>query len=285
MMMRKNSVVRISLILLLFICAKAQAQFHINKIEPVTIPPLSLPITYWKTTNLIFPYAIKSVDKGSKDVLVQIAKGVENILQVKAAKQGFTETNLSVVTAEGKFYSYILNYLENPPALNIKVGSNINYPKTDALFSYKTDNEARTYDITEQIAAKKPVISGLSDKQFDVKFSMDGLYIKNDKLYFQLSVENNSGVDYGIQALRFYIKDKTKSKRTASQEIEQLPVEYTGNVEIVRGKSKQVIVMAMDRFTIPDSKILYVELMEANGGRNLGFKVKNKNIVAAKNID
>src|ERR1700743_3117645 len=76
------------------------------------IQPQLLAVTFAKTTNLIFPYAIKSVDKGSKDLLVQVAKGVENIIQVKAAVQGFEETNLTVITADGKLYSYVVDYTD-----------------------------------------------------------------------------------------------------------------------------------------------------------------------------
>lgn len=49
----------------------------------------NLQIGYSKTTSIVFPYPIKSIDKGSADVLVQKAKGVENILLVKAARQYF----------------------------------------------------------------------------------------------------------------------------------------------------------------------------------------------------
>lgn len=281
--MRKNSVVWISLIILLT-TGTVKAQLIKGAVSQMVITPSPLQVTYSKTTNLLFPYAIKSVDKGSKDLLVQIAKGVENILQVKAGKQGFSETNLTVVTAEGKLYSYLVNYTENPVALNIKVGNNINYPHTDALFTYKTDNEAKVYDITEKIAAKKPILKGIKDGGNDIELSLAGLYIKEDKLYFQFKLENNSEVDYNIEALRFYIKDKKRAKRTAAQEIEQLSVEQAGNIEIIRGKSSQAIVIAIPKFTIPDKKVLMIELMEMNGGRHLNLRIQNKTIIAAKGI-
>lgn len=281
--MKKISVVWISLIFLLT-AGTVKAQVINGAVKQIVITPSPLQVTYSKTTNLLFPYAIKSVDKGSKDLLAQIANGVENILQVKAGKQGFPETNLTVVTAEGKFYSYLVNYTENPVALNIKVGNNINYPHTDALFTYKTDNEAKVYDITEKIASKQPILKGIKDDRNDIELNLSGLYIKEDKLYFQFQLENNSEVDYNIEALRFYIKDKKRAKRTAAQEIEQLAVEQSGNVEIIRGKSLQTIVIVIPRFTIPDKKILMVELMEMNGGRHLNLKIKNKTILSASGI-
>jgi conjugative transposon TraN protein len=280
-MMRKICAVWISLVILSFTGGRSMAQSTREDMVQGTIASLRLPITYDKTTNLLFPYPIKSVNKGSKDVLVQIASGVENILLVKAAKQGFAETNLTVVTADGKLYSYLLNYTDTPAELNFKIGFNINYPKADALFTYKGDNEAKVYDITEQIATRKPVIKNIKDNRFDIGINLNGVYIKDDKLYFQFALENNSNVDYNIDAIRFYIRDKKKSKRTASQEIELEPVRSAGNTEIIKGQSQQNFVIAFSKFTIPDGKLLAIQLMEENGGRHLQLKIQNKTIVGA----
>lgn len=246
------------------------------------IRSVPLTITYGKTTNLIFPYAIKSVDKGSKDVLARMAKGVENILQIKAARQGFDETNLTVVTADARLYSYVLNYSSNPPELNIKMGGGSNYPSSDALFSYKTDNEAKVYDLAEKLILKKPLLKNIRVHRDEVALSLSGVYIKGDKLYLQMALENSSNLDYNIESLRFFIRDLKQAKRTASQENEIKPLERSGNSEIIRGSSAQSIIIVLPKFTIPDQKAFYVQLMEQNGGRNLELRIKNKIIVGAK---
>ena len=87
--------------------------------ETKIIEPFKISVSYNKTSNLIFPNAIKSVDRGSADILVQKAKAIENILQVKAAQIGFSTTNLSVVTADGKFYSFIVDYATEPLPMNL----------------------------------------------------------------------------------------------------------------------------------------------------------------------
>lgn len=271
-------------IIILFGAGATQAQQSYAADERSSIQSGRLLIGYQKTINIIYPYAIKSVDKGSKDVLVQLAKGVENILQVKAAKQGFSETNLTVVTADGKLYSHLLNYTDDPKQLNIKLGSSMNYPNTDALFTYKADNEAKVYDLTEQIASRKSILKGIKDSKYNINLNLSGIYYKADKLYFQFALENNSEVDYPIETFRFYIKDSKSAKRTAKQEVEQLPVQLAGNVELIRGNSEQNVVVALPRFTIPDKKVLMIELMEANGGRHLTLQVKNKVIIKAQSI-
>src|SRR5580698_1344204 len=84
-----------------------------------TIESFPISICCNKTTNLIFSYPIKSVDRGSRVVLAQKANGAENILQVKAARENFQSTNLSVITTDGKLFSFVLSYDKNPAALNI----------------------------------------------------------------------------------------------------------------------------------------------------------------------
>src|SRR3954447_10378262 len=85
------------------------------------IPSGHLSVTYNKTTNLIFPYAVQSIDRGSKDILVQQPKGTENIVQLKADKADFSQTNLSVITIDGKLYSFTVDYGVQPSELNIIV--------------------------------------------------------------------------------------------------------------------------------------------------------------------
>jgi len=281
MMMKKISAM-VTLLFMLLTHVTVMAQDHAETITRSSIRPMPLAITFGKTTNLIFPYAIKSVDKGSKDVLAQIAKGVENILQIKAARQGFDETNLTVVTADARLYSYVLNYTSYPSELNIKMGNSPNYPTSDALFSYKTDNEAKVYDLAQQLILKKPLIKNLRSHRDDVGMSLSGVYNKEDKLYFQFALENSSNLDYTIESLRFFIRDLKQAKRTASQENEIKALQVAGNSEIIRGKSMQSIIVVLPKFTIPDKKAFYVQLMEQNGGRNLELRIKNKIIVDAK---
>jgi hypothetical protein len=83
--MKTISAIMIMGLFLFFTIFNANAQ-QSSGVQVKTIEPYKLNIGYSKTTNIIFPHAIISVDRGSKDVLAQKAKGVENILQVKAAR-------------------------------------------------------------------------------------------------------------------------------------------------------------------------------------------------------
>src|SRR6187402_2580051 len=122
---------------------------------------------------------------------------------------------------------------------------------------------------------------GGSDQRFDMKISIDGIYIKDEVIYYQLKLMNESPIDYDIELLRFYIRDKRKGKRTAVQENEVIPLYIAGNTRQVKGQSKGTIVVALEKFTIPDAKVLAIQVMEKNGGRHLLMRVRNNKIIKA----
>lgn len=260
------------------------AIFSANAQQPAsvqvkTIEPYKLDIAYSKTTNIIFPHAIISVDRGSKDVLAQKAKGVENILQVKAARDSSPETNLTVVTADGRLNSFILNYTQQPAVLNISLNGT---PKENVIFlSPENVNQAEIQSYAQASATSKKKVRGIKDKDFGIRFQMSGLFIQDEVLYVRLNIENQSNINYDIDHLRFFIRDQKKASRTATQEIEITSVYVENNTDKVDGNSQQTMVFALPKFTIPDKKYLAVQLMEKNGGRHLELHVKNKTIVKA----
>lgn len=247
-----------------------------------SIEPKNVALAYDKTTNLVFPYAIKSVDRGSRDVLVQKAKGVENVLQVKAGKEGFDATNLTVITADGNLYSFLLGYSQYPD-LNLRLQPPLQANHAMVKFTTPEDHESEIQDAAERIALKQPVMSK-RDKHFDISLRLSGIYVQENVMYYQLDLENDSHIDYNISQLRFYIRDKKKSKRTASQEIELQPLYTCGNIQILRGHSRQTIVIALDKHTLPDKKYLSIQMMEGNGGRHLQLGIGNNTIVSSRQL-
>ncbi|KGO85877.1 conjugative transposon protein TraN [Flavobacterium rivuli WB 3.3-2 = DSM 21788] len=238
----------------------------------------SLSITCTKTTSVVFPYAIKSVDRGSLDILVQKAKGFENVLQVKAAVECFTETNLTVITSDGKLYSFLLNYNEQPKVFNIQVTKSENGAPVNA-FSFNGANAEELKQFSTLALAHRKKLRGVKDYKSSIRFRLTGLFIHEGILYYRITIKNDSNINYDIEQLRFFIRDQKKAKRTASQEIELTPVYVDRPVTQVKGNSQNTVVYALPKFTIPDKKYMAIQLMEKNGGRHLELKVKNKTIL------
>lgn len=233
----------------------------------------NLQIGYSKTTSIVFPYPIKSVDKGSADVLVQKAKEVENVLLVKAAKQYFFQTNLTVVTSDAKLYVFVLNYDEDCPDLNIKAENAVAASK-EVLFASGNDNQKKIEQSAWLALSKKIKAGGVKKSKFQIKLEVSGIFIHEDVLYLRVALENKSKINYDIDQLRFFIKDQRKSKRTASQEIEIQPLYCTSSSAVIPDKSEVVKVFALEKFTIPENKLLTIQLLEKSGGRHLEVSIK-----------
>lgn len=281
--MKKNCVRMMMCAIMLLSLASAKAQNLITEVKARVIP-MSLDITNRKTTNLIFPYAIKSVDRGSKEVLVQKAIGVENILQLKAANDTLKETNLTVVCSDGTLYSFIVRYNLNPVMLNLSLGR-VMAQSPQALFAANGNNDAKIYDQAEQIATKKQVIKNIRNENNQISLRCNGIYIKDDIFYFQLSLGNNSHIGYSVDQLKFSIRDQKKPKRTASQEIALEPQFISGNSTIINALSEQTIVVALPKFTIPDKKALHIQMMEKDGGRSLSIRISNQQLIHAVQVN
>ncbi|MGI8582346.1 MAG: conjugative transposon protein TraN [Chitinophagaceae bacterium] len=235
-----------------------------------------LDITENKTTNLIFPAAIKSVDRGSKDILAQKAGGIENILRVKADVKNFPETNLTVITADGKLYSFVVGYNPQPAyqSINIEI--------SPVIYSVPEINRSELAEYCLSIIDSPQNIHSLTDTHAKVSLGLNSLYNKDDVLFFRLALINRTGINYDIDQFRFYIRDKQKAKRTATQEIEIKPLYISGDTITIKGHTHQTWVVALTKFTIPDGKYLAIEVMEKNGGRSLFIKVKNRHIMKSQ---
>ena len=219
-----------------------------------------LSITTGKTTSLVFPFPILHVDRGSKNILVQPVRGAEHILLLKALCENFPETNLSVVTRDGSVYSFAVCYGETP------------------VWVYHVPVQAKTSVATyaNSLLDNPKTMRDAGDGCRDMKAGVTGIYIKDDVLYCQLRFQNQSPIDYEVNYVRFYLRDKKKSKRTAVQETELMPLYTAGNASRVRANNRNIIVVALERFTIPDGKYLLLEIGEKNGGRNLTIKLGNR---------
>lgn len=242
-----------------------------------------LAVTYAKTTNLLFPYPIKSVDRGSLDILVQKANGVENVLQVKAARPDFEETNLTVVTSDGSLYHYLVNYNVLPNSFDIRVMDSGAFRQPGVVFTPDATN-SEIQSLSEKVNTRQRSLHKPFDDKYDIRMDVKGIYVHGDVLYLQLQLRNNAAVNYTVQSLRFYIRDKKRAKRTATQELEINPLYTLGEHAVIRDHSEQTVTVALLKFTIPDKKQCVVQLMEANGGRHLEFRLGNKDILKARPV-
>jgi len=252
-------------------------------------------VTFDKTVHLIFPSGISYIDLGSSNIIAGKADGAENVVRVKAAVKGFNEeTNFSVITNEGSFYSFIVNYSENPEKLNIemkdffhneKLGNQPENSLEVHLSELGNESPQAVQMAMEKIyKTNRKKVKHVNSKKFGIEFLLRGIFSQNGLLFLHTEIKNTTDISFDIDFLVFKIVDKKMVKRMAIQETVIKPVRAYNYLTSVKGKKTESTVFAFQKFTIPDKKQLVVELLEKNGGRHQRFVVKNGNLEKAQPI-
>jgi conjugative transposon TraN protein len=296
---------RILLVLLIGIIAPTLAQttkgdFYEGLTKKITydkmIAPYGMEVTFDKTIHIIFPSAIRYIDLGSANIIAGKADGAENVIRVKAAVRNFkTETNFSVITEEGSFYTFNVKYANEPLLMSVEMkdfihdGDTVSHPN-NALEVYLKElgNESpmMVHLILKSIYKNdRREINQIGSLSFGIQYLLKGIYTHDGLLYFHTQINNSSNVPFDLDFITFKIVDKKVMKRTAIQETVIFPIRAFNYVSRVGGKSSERTVFAMDKFTIPDDKEFIVELNEKNGGRHQRFIVQSSDIVRAKLVN
>lgn len=269
------------LILIAALCAalSAKAQQTDSISSKAVLPSYHLDITWHKTTLLIFPAAIQSADRGDKYVLAEKVKGVDNALKVKAGQKEFEPSNLHVITSDGNVYNFNVCYADQPAYQTIDLRKQP--PFAAMVFKDVSLNSKELQDYAGAVTGSYPFLSGVHYHKHGMDFRLDGIYIKDDVLFFRYTVKNKTAIPYDAGSLRFYIRDKEKAKRTAEQdqEIQPLYVQHSGTAENDNGET---IVVAFPKFTIAENKSFVTELMEQGGDRNPSCKLDQDKLLKAK---
>jgi len=260
------------------------------------IPPHGLEVTYDKTVHIIFPSAVRYVDLGSPNLIAGKADGAENVIRVKATVKNFRqETNLSVITEDGSFYTFNVKYANEPLLLNVEMtdfihdGEEVNRPN-NAMDIYLKELGSESPMLVRMIMKSiykndKREVKHIGCKRFGIQYLLKGIYTHNGLLYFHTQVRNSSNVPFDVDFITFKIVDKKVAKRTAIQEQVIFPLRAYNYAIRVAGKKDESTVFAMDKFTIPDDKQMVIELNEKNGGRHQSFTIENEDLVRAKVIN
>ncbi|WP_342977029.1 conjugative transposon protein TraN [Bacteroides finegoldii] len=260
------------------------------------VTPHGVQVTFAKTVHIIFPSAVRYVDLGSNWIIAGKADGAENVIRVKATTEGFPgETNFSVICEDGSFYSFNARYAHEPEMLNIEMKDFLENGDTTDFSHTRMNLHFRELGNESPLLVKlimqsiykedRREIRHLGCKRFGVQFLLKSVHSHNGLFYFHTETRNRSNVAFRTDFIRFKIVDKKVPKRTAIQERVIDPVRSYNEVLVTEGKSDVRTVYAVPQFTIPDDKLLVIELFEKDGGRHQTIRVENADLVAAKQIN
>lgn len=264
--------------------------------ENQIVTPYRVEVAFNKTLHILFPSQVTYVDLGSLNLIAGKADGAGNVVRVKAAVENFTgETNFSVITADGCFYSFVASYSDAPARLNIEMEDWLHKDP------YNDFTNRQMYIRLDELSGETPLIVSrmmytilkkntrelrtVGSIRFGMVASLQGVYVHGDLLFLHTSLKNRSKIPFDIDFIRFKIVDKKVAKRTAIQETFVQPVRVFNEITRIEAGQTSRNVFAFGKFTIPDDKVLTVEIYEKGGGRHITFNIENKELINARTVD
>ena len=292
----KRDLIYLTLIAALMAAAQVTAQTAPE--APAEIRPLRIEAGFSKTVHILFPSPVTYIDIGSMDIIAGKADGAGNVVRVKAAVRNFTtETNLTVITEDGGFYSFDVHYAENPAVSTIDISA-LKQPAVESGSSQPEPASAEGRVLLQEVGREKPAtvkrvlgdiyrqnrmdVKGICTKKYGIGVEVLGIYVHNDVIYIHTMISNETNISFEVDARQFIVADRKLAKRTAQQQTPLEILRVCNDPTVVRGHQRQRTVFALQKFTIPDDKVLLLEIIERNGARHQTVEIPAKELLDAK---
>ena len=250
-----------------------------------------------KVTQFIFPASIMDIKGGylSSQILEETG---DNVLYMQPVEE-FDETNLNVITSDGRYYNFTLRYALKPQKFShIIKESDAFYEKNKEVLDNKSSNSLKysfeRENKTENTVSNTTVRSILEESGYLVSrnsvrykkmyLTLKGIYVHKDKLYFRILIENKSNISYDTEMISFIIKAKEKANNATQETTLLYPVLVYGNKSGINANGSSELIFEFDKFTIGRDKLLNIEMIEKSGERNLVLEVDNDWIINAKSV-
>ena len=294
----------IYLFLIVAATAAAKVTAQTTQETPAEIRPQRIEAGFTKTVHILFPSPVTYIDIGSTDIIAGKAAGAENVVRVKAAVRDFAaETNLTVITEDGGFYTFDVRYAENPALSTVDLAVQKPQPHgaeessaSGIPQSAATAPEGRV--LLREVGRERPAtvkrvlsdiyrqnrtdVKGIHTGKYGITVEVRGIYVHNDVIYIHTQIENGTNISFEVDDRRFVVADRKLVKRTAQQRTTLEILRVCNDPEVVRGHQRQRTVFALPKFTIPNDKVLRLEIIEKNGARHQCVEISAKALLDAE---
>lgn len=271
---------------------------------PVEIRPLRIEAGFTKTVHILFPSPVTYIDIGSMDIIAGKADGAENVVRVKAAVRNFiAETNLTVITEDGGFFTFDVHYAENPAVSTVNL--TVQEPQTKGVKEPTAAGDplspapvTKSRVLLREVGREKPAtvkrmlndiyrqnrtdVKGIRTKKYGIGVEVLGIYVFNDVIYMHSCISNDTNISFEVDARRFIVADRKLAKRTAQQQTPLEVLRVCNDPAVVRGHQRQRTVFALPKLTISDDKVLLLEIIEKNGARHQTVEIPAEELLEAK---
>lgn len=238
-----------------------------------------------KTTVIYFPEDVTDINVGFPDDFDKTYNG--KVVKITALGLFGYTTNLTVITTAG-VYGFDIKYKEDPTNKYYTIEpDNKAIIFKEPLLEAKTKNE-ETKDHSTTI---NNILTFSEDSYIQYKseqsvyFVFNGAYVKEEKIYFHISIDNRSAIDYDIDYVS--VKNVSTKKNTKRAAKEQYDIKYIDHAlnEKIKVKEKKSFVLEISKLTLKPKTKIQIEIHELNGGRDGIFSYTKKDFKKIKPIN
>lgn len=270
--------IKLSIVALLLSVLQANAQIEI-------------PVSTEMFVQLVFKSPIQSVKSGNPEKL--LTEYTDNSLTLQAIFDDF-RTNISVKTADGLYYSYIVKGTEEKKIklfYQIATQQAVNLTTTEVPTETTTSEKKNSIekavsnqDVAEKLYDQKGFIRSRNIADYKrISLKVKGIYVSQNKLYFLMEFSNDSNIGYRVERIRFATMPIDKSKkRIQSDEREYEPLFFYNHISEIKEKATISTVAVFNKFTLNDNKNLEITLIENEGERTVRLIIPNSWISDAR---
>ncbi len=238
--------------------------------------------------HFLSPEPIQYVDISTHNLVGDIP--IENVFRIKAVRDSVANLNgydksLAVVTIIGQKFiaQYDLWYAHDVQQLKTQIEILPNHTSPLAVGTTPlSDHELRYFSIEAFKNKKKK--NTIYSSQYGISGHVNNIYTVDDYLFLDISYKNKTNLKFDLDQVRFKIEDKRITKATNVQSLEVEPVYQLFRTPSFKKKYRNVY--AFKKFTFPNSKVLTIELAEAQiSGRTLVLQIDYSDLLTADTIN
>lgn len=227
------------------------------------------------STHFVSPERIDYVDISIADIAGDIP--LSNTLRVKPTVEG--ASGVLTITSERFMVQYLLMYTEDLS----KVYSRYNIPYSDVksyLNSESDMTQSQLHEYCYNMLLSKNNFFNVSSSKYGMRIRLNNIYSIDKYFFLDLSLFNQTNIQYDIENIRFMVEDKKKTKATTFQSIEISPILVSQQDKSFKKKYRNVFVF--EKFTFPEEKVFVIELSEKQlSGRVVRLEVEYSDILNA----
>jgi hypothetical protein len=231
---------------------------------------------------LFFPANIRQGIVGSENFVFSYnRKRAQPLGLLKAAKGD--QSNLLVVTTDGRVYSYIIKYSASLTEMNrfVSLSASIGHEhqreplvvrdtiKSDSSLVVKKEYQTAFLEQWCATLLEQPERKNIIKRKKSMSLAIKNLVHYEDLVFVQFEIKNGSGIDFDIDYLKVAMVIGNAKRKASYQSVPLVPQYIYKMPKKIRHAETSRFVYVIPKFTLADNEKIELRLKELKGNREL----------------